>query len=216
MLADAVYDTIINMKKFIAFEGCEGVGKSTQLTFLENYLKETNQAAVFTREPGGTPLAEEIRQLILQREMSAETEAALFAAARCDHIDRFILPNLEKGNIVVCDRYIDSSLAYQAYARNLGEKYVTDLNAYAFATCMPEAVIFLDMDPLSSWRRQKGKVVKNDRIENEADSFHLAVYRGYKELAKKNDRFIPIQTDIDKNVTAKRIVDALRGRGIIL
>lgn len=203
------------MKGFIAFEGCEGVGKSTQLRFLKEYLEKTGQPAVFTREPGGTPLAEEIRQLILTKEMSAETEAALFAAARCDHIDNLILPSVREGKIVVCDRYIDSSFAYQAYARGLGEEFVEKMNEYALKTCMPEAVVFLDMDPLHSWRRQKGKVIENDRIEGEADAFHLAVYEGYKKLAEKYDRFICIETDIDKTVTAGRIVDALKKRGVI-
>lgn len=203
------------MKGFIAFEGCEGVGKSTQLRFLKEYLEKTGQPAVFTREPGGTPLAEEIRQLILTKEMSAETEAALFAAARCDHIDNLILPSVREGKIVVCDRYIDSSFAYQAYARGLGEEFVEKMNEYALKTCMPEAVVFLDMDPLHSWRRQKGKVIENDRIEGEADAFHLAVYEGYKKLAEKSDRFICIETDIDKTVTAGRIVDALKKRGVI-
>ncbi len=203
------------MKGFIVFEGCEGVGKSTQLRFLEEYLKQSGQEAVFTREPGGTPLAEKIRQLILTEQMSPETEAALFAAARCDHIDNLILPSLAKGKIVVCDRYIDSSLAYQAYARGLGVEFVEKMNDYALKKCMPEAVIFLDMNPLHSWRRQKGKVVENDRIEKEADAFHLAVYEGYKKLAEKNERFIPIQTDVDKSVTASRIIEALKVRGVI-
>ena len=203
------------MKGFIVFEGCEGVGKSTQLRFLKEYLEKTGQPAVFTREPGGTPLAEEIRQLILTKEMSAETEACLFAAARCDHIDNLILPSIQEGKLVVCDRYIDSSLAYQAYARGLGEDFVYKVNEYAVKNCMPEAVVFLDMDPLNSWRRQKGKVVENDRIEKEKDEFHLAVYEGYKKLAAKSDRYLRIETDIDKNVTAQRVVTALRARGVI-
>ena len=203
------------MKGFIVFEGCEGVGKSTQLRFLREYLESTGQDAVFTREPGGTPLAESIRQMILTEKMSAETEAALFAAARCDHIDNLILPTLRAGKLVVCDRYIDSSFAYQAYARGLGEEFVSKVNDYALTHCMPEAVVFLDMNPLSSWRRQNGKMVENDRIEKEADEFHLAVFQGYKKLAEKNDRFLSIQTDVDKKVTAGRIVDALRKRGVI-
>ena len=203
------------MKGFIVFEGCEGVGKSTQLRFLQEYLKEIGRDAVFTREPGGTPLAEKIRNLILTEEMSAETEAALFAAARCDHIDNLILPSLKAGKLVVCDRYIDSSFAYQAYARGLGEEFIGKMNEYALKTCMPEAVIFLDMDPLHSWRRQKGKVVENDRIEQEADSFHSAVYEGYKKLAAKNERFVCVQTDKDKTVTAARVIDALKERGIL-
>ena len=133
------------MSKFIVFEGGEGVGKSTQLEYFRDYLAKTNQKAVFTREPGGTPLAEKIRHLILTEEMSAECEALLFAAARAEHINNFIKPNLEAGNIVVCDRYIDSSIVYQGYARDLGEEKVLTYNMYAVNNCMPDAVIFLDM-----------------------------------------------------------------------
>jgi len=203
------------MKGFIVFEGCEGVGKSTQLRFLKEYLEKVGRPAVFTREPGGTPLAEEIRQLILTKPMSAETEAALFAAARCDHIDNLILPSLKEGKLVVCDRYIDSSLAYQAYARGLGEDFILKMNDYAVRNCMPEAVVFLDLNPLESWRRKKGKVIENDRIESEADAFHLAVYEGYKKLAAKCDRYLCVESNIDKNVTAQNVLNALRGRGII-
>ncbi len=203
------------MKGYIVFEGCEGVGKSTQLRFLKEYLEKAGRPAVFTREPGGTPLAEEIRQLILTKPMSAETEAALFAAARCDHIDNLILPSLQEGKLVVCDRYIDSSLAYQAYARGLGEDFILKMNDYAVRTCMPEAVVFLDLNPLESWRRKKGKVIENDRIEGEADAFHLAVYDGYKKLAAKCDRYLCVESNIDKNVTAQNVLNALRGRGII-
>jgi len=203
------------MKGFIVFEGCEGVGKSTQLRFLKEYLEKVGRPAVFTREPGGTPLAEEIRQLILTKPMSAETEAALFAAARCDHIDNLILPSLKEGKLVICDRYIDSSLAYQAYARGLGEDFILKMNDYAVRNCMPEAVVFLDLNPLESWRRKKGKVIENDRIESEADAFHLAVYEGYKKLAAKCDRYLCVESNIDKNVTAQNVLNALRGRGII-
>ena len=203
------------MKGFIVFEGCEGVGKSTQLRFLKEYLEKVGRPAVFTREPGGTPLAEEIRQLILTKPMSAETEAALFAAARCDHIDNLILPSLKEGKLVICDRYIDSSLAYQAYARGLGEDFILKMNDYAVRTCMPEAVVFLDLNPLESWRRKKGKVIENDRIESEADAFHLAVYEGYKKLAAKCDRYLCVESNIDKNVTAQNVLNALRERGIL-
>ena len=114
--------------KFITFEGCEGVGKSTQLRLIREYLEKTNQNVVFTREPGGTPLAEKIRNIILTENMCAETEAELFAAARCDHIRNLILPALNDGKTVICDRFVDSSLAYQGYGRNLGYERVKDIN----------------------------------------------------------------------------------------
>ena len=201
--------------KFIVFEGCEGVGKSTQLRLLKEYLEKTGQKAVFTREPGGTPVGEKIRSLLLGEEMSAECEALLFAAARCEHIDKVILPALERGELVVCDRYVDSSIAYQAFGRKLGRKRVEEINAYAFASCMPDAVVFIDMNPLNSWRRQKGKIVENDRMEKESDGFHLAVYLGFKESASSTDRFISVIPDEDKLVTASLIVNALKAKGLI-
>ncbi len=203
------------MAKFITFEGCEGVGKSTQLKLLEEYLKETGQEAVFTREPGGTPLAEKLREIILHEEMSAECEADLFAAARCEHIDNFILPSLGSGKTVICDRFIDSSIAYQGYARGLGRKRVEEINAYALSVCMPDAVVFIDMNPLESWRRQKGKIIENDRLEAENDGFHLAVYKGFKELSRTEKRFISVVPDEDKTATARKIREALRERGLI-
>lgn len=200
---------------FITFEGCEGVGKSTQLKYLKEYLETTGQDAVFTREPGGTELAEKIRGLILQENMSAECEALLFAAARAEHIDNFILPALAAGKIVVCDRYLHSSVAYQGFARKLGRNEVFSYNRYALEKCMPDAVVFIDMNPLESWRRKKGKTVENDRMEAENDEFHLAVYEGFKALAATDERFVTVVPDVDKEVTAKRIRNKLIERGLI-
>ena len=201
--------------KFITFEGCEGVGKSTQLKYLKEYLEQTGQDAVFTREPGGTPLAEKIRELILREDMSAESEALLFAAARNDHVDHLIVPALREGEIVVCDRFLDSSIAYQGYARGLGEDTVLTLNAYTVKTKLPDAVVFIDMNPLTSWRKQKGKVVENDRLEAENDAFHLAVYEGFRKMAEKDERYVRIVPDENKETTAKMIRDALIERGLI-
>lgn len=203
------------IKGFITFEGCEGVGKSTQVRLLCEYLKETGQDYVLTREPGGTPLAEEIRQLILTNEMSVFCEASLFAAARSEHIDRLILPQINCGKLVICDRYIDSSLAYQGYARGMGEEAVLSLNSYAITNCMPEAVIFLNMDPSKSWRKLKGKVVLNDRMEKEDEAFHSAVYQGFLNLKDKYDRFVEIIPSPDKAATNHDIIRALRQRGVI-
>lgn len=202
-------------KRFITFEGCEGVGKSTQLSLLRKYLTLTNQPAIFTREPGGTPLAEKIRELILSDNMTAQCEALLFAAARCEHIESVIIPALNNGLLVVCDRYIDSSIAYQGYARKLGADYVYAINDYAIRNCMPEATVFLDMNPLTSWRRQKGKIIENDRMEKEKDDFHYLVYEGYKKIEANTDRFVTVIPDIDKTVTSQRIIEGLRKKGII-
>ncbi|MFA6866906.1 MAG: dTMP kinase [Clostridia bacterium] len=204
------------IKGFITFEGCEGVGKSSQLHMLGEYLIETNQKAVFTREPGGTPFAEKIRELILTEEMNAYAEANLFGAARSEHIDKIILPAINDGNLVVCDRYIDSSLAYQGYARGLGTELVEQINSYAINFCMPQATVFLNMDPNDSWRKRKGKIIENDRMEREDAMFHTKVYQGFLALSKKYaDRYIEIIPQESKQGTNDDIIANLRNRGII-
>lgn len=200
---------------FITFEGCEGVGKSTQAKRLFAYLQNSGQSVVFTREPGGTPLAEKIRELILTCEMSAESEAELFASARCDHIDNLILPSIEAEKTVVCDRYIHSSIAYQGYARGLGEDRIKSLNFYAYEKCMPDAVVFIDMNPIESWRRRKGKIVHGDRMEAESDCFHTKVYEGFKALCETDERFIRIIPNENKEETEIAIRNALIERGLI-
>ncbi len=199
------------MKKgcFIVLEGCEGVGKSTQLNYLKEYLNTLDREVVYTREPGGTPLAEKIRTLILTEDMDALTEAYLFATARIDHCNKVILPALERGAIVLCDRYIDSSFAYQAYARGLGMETVSRINKYAVDNCMPDLTLFIDMDPRDSFRARKGAVVENDRMEKETKDFHYHVYLGFKDLAEKEARFKSIVPQEDKLETARLIREAV-------
>lgn len=204
--------------KLITFEGCEGVGKSTQLRLLKEYLERTGQSAVFTREPGGTPIAEEIRSILLYKnfEISPVVEAYLFATARADHVNRVILPALEQGKLVVCDRYLDSSLAYQGVARGLGIDTVLAYNRYAVQTCMPDYTVFLKMDPLHSWRKQKGKTVEGDRMEQEGAAFHSAVYRGFLELEQRYpERYLTIVPQEDKLATHAAIVGALVAKRVI-
>ncbi|HHU44013.1 MAG: dTMP kinase [Bacillota bacterium] len=203
------------MKGFVTIEGCEGVGKSTQVRFLKEYLERTSQAAVFTREPGGTQAGEKIREILLQKKMGAVCEAHLFAAARAEHIDKVILPAIKENKLVICDRYIDSSFAYQGFARGLGIEKVIQINSYAMQNCMPQYTVFLDMSPLNSWRRQKGKVI-DDRMEKETVEFHLKVYNGFLELLKMYpQRFIRIVPHEDKLQTFERIKTALIERGFI-
>ena len=204
--------------KFVTLEGCEGVGKSTQLRFLKEYLERENVPAVFTREPGGTPLAERIRSVLLddRLEISPEAEAELFATARRDHIDNFIFPALDSGKLVVCDRYIDSSLAYQGFGRGLGIEKVLEFNRYAVNKCMPDLTVFIDMDPLRSFRTLSGKKIEHDRIETENPAFHAACYRGFKTIEKMfPGRFRAIVPEADKYVTHLKIVDALIGGGVL-
>ena len=200
---------------FITFEGCDGVGKSTQLNLLREYLEETGQEAIFCREPGGTSISEQIRGVLLNpanTEMSAVTESMLYASSRVQLINQVILPALKEGKIVVCDRYLDSSIAYQGYARELGVDLVKKINFYAVENCMPDVTIFLDRSPAESFRATPG----DDRMEQETREFHNKVYEGYKaEMATSNGRIVGIKPDFDRNVTKQLIINALRERGAI-
>ena len=204
--------------KFITVEGCEGVGKSTQLRLLKDYFEREGIEAVFTREPGGTPVAEKIRGILLDKNLTITPliEANLFAVARTEHINTKIKPALKEGKIVVCDRYIDSSLAYQGVARDLGIDEVYAINHYARDNCMPDLTIFIDMDPANSWRKQNGTVILNDRMELEDAMFHAKCYKGFKEMcAREPERIIPIVPDSDKFVTHTAIIDTLKEKGIL-
>ncbi|MCI9598410.1 MAG: dTMP kinase [Firmicutes bacterium] len=168
---------------FITLEGMDGAGKSTQITAIRKLLETKGHEVIVTREPGGTAISEKIREIILDREnaeMDPMTEALLYAAARAQHVTRVIQPALEQGTHVVCDRFIDSSVAYQGYGRGLGDS-VSIINAYAAAGCVPDITFFLRLEPdVSKGRIQEGSL---DRIELEAMDFHQRVFHGYEELA---------------------------------
>ncbi len=201
---------------FITFEGCEGVGKSTQLRLLKEYLESSGQDAVFTREPGGTVIAEKIRDIILatDTEISPLVEAYLFATARADHMDKVIIPALKAGKLVICDRFVDSSEAYQGSGRDLGLQTVAEVNRLALQGVTPDCTVFIDMNPANSWRKQNGYVIENDRMEQEADNFHQKVYQGFKELSKK-PQYISIVPLYNKYETSAKIIKSLKERGLI-
>lgn len=174
------------MKKglFITVEGGDGSGKTTQLAFIKEYLKEKGEDVLFTREPGGTALGEKIRGLILDpanKEMDPMTETLLYAASRAQLVNEVIRPALSEGRTVVCDRYVDSSIAYQGYARGLGDS-VTQINGYAIGDCIPDATILIKVDPAKSHARIDEKEM--DRMEQESAAFHRRVYEGYLALEK--------------------------------
>ena len=167
---------------FIAFEGGEGAGKSTQEALLGEYLTGLGETVVRTREPGGTPAAEVIRNVLLSHDyagLNPRSEALLFAAARGDHVERVIRPALERGEIVICDRYIDSSVAYQGFARNLGVDRVRDLSLWATNDLLPDLTIVLAIDPENGLSR----VTNHDRLESEPIDYHREVASAYLELA---------------------------------
>ncbi len=183
------------MKKglFITFEGPDGSGKTTQIHLLKNYLNERGYEAVITREPGGTRISEKIRTLILDRdnrEMDHLTEALLYAASRAQHVSELIIPNLEKGITVICDRFMDSSIAYQGYGRKLGEQ-VQVINEYAVKGILPNLTFFLKVAPHIGKSRIEVEV--QDRLEMEKIQYHNDVFEGYLELERKYpNRIVPM------------------------
>lgn len=169
---------------FIAFEGVEGAGKSTQMKLLRDWLRAQGRDVVVTREPGGTPIAERIRHILLDpanKGMDPKAEALLYAASRAQHVAEAIRPALERGAVVLCDRYIDSSLAYQGGARGLGEDDVLSLSTWATDHLLPDVVVLLHLDPEVGLARTQGDP---DRMEQEDLAFHRRVGEAYLRLAR--------------------------------
>lgn len=203
--------------KFITFEGCEGSGKSTQVKLLAAHLDRAGISYILTREPGGSRIAEDIRRIILDgknTEMCDECEAMLYAASRIQHLKEKVIPALEEGKVVICDRYVDSSLAYQGYARRLGLEYVADINKKAFELCTPDLTVFLNISPEKAFERKNG-ADENDRMEKQGLEFHKRVYEGYLQLLDKYPRICAVECKGTREETHKTIVDLLVKRGII-
>ncbi len=192
--------------KFITFEGCDGCGKSTQLRMFSEYLTERKIPHIFTREPGGGKISEQIREILLNgknMEMTDECEALLYAAARVQHLSDRVEPALAKGELVICDRYVDSSLAYQAFARGLGKDFVEKINAFALEKYLPDVTVFIDLTPEDAFKRKHG-ADENDRMELAGMDFHKRVYEGYKTVAKEQpDRVVCV----DGRKTPQEIFD---------
>jgi dTMP kinase len=167
---------------FVTFEGLDGSGKTTQVELLRTVLEADGHEVVSTREPGGTEVGEQIRQIVLHGfPITPWAEAALFAAARVELVEGVIRPALERGADVLCDRYIDSSLAYQGLARGLGVERVLDMNLQATRALLPDLTILLLIDPGLSEHRAGGEP---DRIERESVEFRMRVDEAYRELAE--------------------------------
>ncbi|TMU82929.1 dTMP kinase [Bacillus sp. BHET2] len=174
---------------FITVEGPEGAGKSTILTKLYQQLLEDDFDVIQTREPGGISIAEQIREVILNTEnteMDKRTEALLYAAARRQHLVEKVIPALEAGKMVICDRFIDSSLAYQGNARGIGMEEVMKINQFAIEDKMPDLTLYFDIDPEEGLKRiakHSGREV--NRLDLESIEFHTMVRRGYQELISR-------------------------------
>jgi len=171
---------------FIAFEGGDGAGKSTQAALLTQSLQDAGVTVVRTREPGGTPVGEKLRSLVLEHghgQIDARTEALIFAASRAAHVEQVIRPALERGDVVVCDRYIDSSVAYQGAGRNLGTGEVRSVNEWATGGLVPDLTVLLDVDPEAGRSRRTAADAAEDRLESEPDSFHGSIRGAFLALA---------------------------------
>lgn len=195
---------------FIAFEGGDGAGKSTQAARLAAALESRGYTVLRTREPGGTPVGEKLRSLVLDHgngEIDAHTEALIFAASRAAHATQVIRPALSRGEIVLTDRYIDSSVAYQGAGRNLGLEAVRSLNEWATSGLQPHLTVLLDVDPQLGRRRRTAGQAAEDRLESEADEFHTRIREAFLSLAAGHpERYLVLPAHLPVDELAEQIL----------
>jgi dTMP kinase len=201
--------------RFVVFEGGEGSGKSTQSARLAAHLRAAGEEVVLTREPGGTPLGTVLREALLRRPDSdaapvdPRTEALLYAADRAQHVAEVIRPALERGAVVVSDRYVDSSLAYQGAGRELPVRMVAELSAWATGGLTPGLTVLLDVDPSVGLRRAS-QVEEPDRIETEPSQFHAAVAQGFRDLAAAEpERYLVLDATRPADELAEDVASAV-------
>ncbi|GED60539.1 thymidylate kinase [Brevibacillus formosus] len=203
--------------RFITIEGGEGAGKSTVIAKLYEELRARGVDVLLTREPGGIDIAEKIREIILNpahTQMDERTEALLYAAARGQHLAEKVLPALEEGKLVLCDRFIDSSLAYQGHARGLGIEAVYQINRFAVGDCMPELTLFFDVQPETGLARinaSRGREV--NRLDLEGMRFHELVREGYQLVMERDpERFVVIDAEQPMEQVYQSALQALLDR----
>ncbi|GHD12892.1 dTMP kinase [Zhihengliuella salsuginis] len=203
---------------FVVFEGGDGAGKSTQAARLAEHLADAGRTVLRTREPGGTEIGEKLRGLILDHghgTVDARTEALMFAASRAAHVEQVVLPALASGTVVVCDRYIDSSVAYQGVGRGLGVDDVLMINRWATRSLLPDLTVLLDVDAEAGRRRRTAGTGAEDRLESEPDDFHARNRRAFLDLAEADPgRYLVLDAGAGIDELAGRIadrVDALLG-----
>jgi dTMP kinase len=196
---------------FVAFEGGEGVGKSTQIARAAQWLTAHGRAVVETREPGGTPLGQELRRLVLDPDghVTPRAEALLYAADRAYHVDTVIRPALEAGQVVLTDRYVDSTLAYQGAGRGLSVAEARVITDWATGGLLPDLTVLLDLDPVEGLARA-GARSRLDRLEAASLAFHEAVRVGFRALADADPgRYLVVDATLDGDEIAARIKVAL-------
>ena len=197
---------------FIVFEGVDGSGTTTQSRLLASHLREAGLPVTLTREPGGTPIAEQIRQFVLDPSLegiSPMSELFLYAASRSQHVAEVIVPSLDRGDVVICDRYIASSLAYQGYGRGLNLEEIEQINRLAVGEFLPDATIYLTLPVEVAWKRL-GQRDSADRLEQTGMALQEKVARGYQEIANRDPAGLVFDAQLEINRLAERIQDALR------
>lgn len=196
---------------WISLEGGEGSGKTTLIRLIEAALQSQGHDVLVTREPGGVPIAEQIREVLLRIDNTAMdpiTEALLFAASRRQHLVEKVLPALAAGRVVLMDRYVDSSIAYQGYARGLGMEAIKDLNDFAIQGNLPNITFWIDVDPTVGLDRISNNQRNVNRLDKEVVEFHERVRQGYRLIADADDRVVVI----DGHQTPERIVQEILQR----
>lgn len=201
---------------FLAFEGVEGSGKTTQVARLADRLRAAGREVLVAREPGSTPVGERLREIVLAGSGSLEvpprTELFVMLAARAAFVEQVVRPGLEAGRVVIADRFELSTLAYQGAGRGLEVEEIARMNAFATGGLRPDATILLDLDPAEGSRRQGRAGKSRDRMESESQAFHLRVARGYRELAGSVDGLIRVDAAAPVDVVEGRIQAALASR----
>ncbi|MBV9890258.1 MAG: dTMP kinase [Rhizobacter sp.] len=195
--------------RFITFEGIDGAGKSTHIEPLAARLRACGRTVVCTREPGGTPLGEQVRALLLHEEMDGVVESMLVFAARRDHLDRVILPALARGDTVLCDRFTDATFAYQGAGRGQDERMLRDLERWVHGDLQPDLTLWFDVDPaIAAARRARARV--SDRFESEDAAFFARVRAGYAaRMRSAPERFCRIDSSLDKAAVERQIDEAV-------
>lgn len=193
--------------KFITLEGGEGSGKTTAISFIKELLESKGYEVVVTREPGGVAVSETIRDLILNNEMTSLTEALLFAASRKEHLEHVIVPSLERGAVVICDRFVHSSYAYQGIVGGIGLKEIKLLNEMVVREYMPDLTLFLDVNPEVGLKRIKDNNRTTNKIDNYDLSFHKKIKTAYTQLLLEDHQMYRI----DANLPLKDVFEQIKG-----
>lgn len=201
---------------FVAFEGGDGAGKSTQVTLLAEAFEAAGRQVLRTRQPGGTPLGAALRDLVLHGEhVAPRAEALIFAADKAQHVEQVIEPALASGAVVITDRYTDSSVAYQGAGRELGAAEVHDLQMWAVGGLLPDVTIVIDVTPEVGRLRRGGHGEGEDRLEQEADDFHAAIRAHFLALAEGSaERYLVVDGAGDVETIHQAVIDGLRARGV--